>query len=193
MDDVYYALREIQDVLDAQWNEALTLQGEGCEVPAAWVDTAREAFRKLRESTIEDMTIKHYWEWLLGSILQHLRYYQDADLTWSVIWTGEHAQQTWRNLWRKSRALLNRLQEMSDAEIRAEIRQDQNESLDEAKTSFTLTESLRHQVSERNFSFFGFSERRSCTGNCITCLLLYAKRFLRTTPIFSVYRDHRNG
>ena len=129
MDGVYSALRDLQDILDAQWEEALTLEEEGHEVPAAWVDTAREVFgRSLRESTTDDMSIKDHWEWFLGNILQHLRYYQDADLTWSTIWMGENAQRTWRGLWWQSRALLNRLQTMSDTEIRAEMQQDQSES-----------------------------------------------------------------
>lgn len=77
MDGVYSALRDLQDILDAQWEEALTLEEEGHEVPAAWVDTAREVFgRLLRESTTDDMSIKDHWEWFLGNILQHLRYYQ---------------------------------------------------------------------------------------------------------------------
>ncbi len=127
MDGVYFALRELQDVLDAQWDEALTLQGEGYRVPVAWVDTAREVFGRLQEPTPNDLTVKDRWEWLLRSILEHLRYYQDMDLSWSVIWMGESAQQTWQSLWRQSRELLDRIEAMSDTEIRAEIQQDQKE------------------------------------------------------------------
>ena len=103
------------------------LQGEGYRVPVAWVDTAREVFGRLHEPTTNDLTVKDRWEWLLHSILEHLRYYQDRDLSWSVIRMGESAQQTWQSLWRQSRELLDRIEAMSDTESRAEIQQDQKE------------------------------------------------------------------
>lgn len=130
MANVQESLRAMQQLLQAQWQESVDLERLGYRVPVAWLSVARDVFDRLCTSHNEEgLPIRRRWLWKLHSIEEHLRYFVDQDLEWSVVWAEPSTQATRLELLSSSRTLLARLEGMTDEEVQDDIEWEREKGL----------------------------------------------------------------
>ncbi len=117
------AVWQFTRVLDAMWEESLSLTDAGYRVPAAWISTAREVFNVLNVRP-EGVSMWTYYRWAAGSVSEHMRYFEDMDLTWSSVWAAPETQDKRRRLLHSAAELLDWMADRSDEELNDESERD---------------------------------------------------------------------
>jgi hypothetical protein len=129
LEEIHRLLRQFQKVVAEQMNEAVTLAEQGYRVPVPWVAILRDVLEQLLAPAQENLSSRNRMLWQLGSLQEHLRYYQDRDLEWSTVWNDSENVAIRLEMLRKSRKLENRLQTMTEEEVDREIAIDRETGL----------------------------------------------------------------
>ncbi|WP_312284008.1 hypothetical protein [Candidatus Igneacidithiobacillus taiwanensis] len=109
--------------LDAMLEEAHSLTEAGYRVPVAWIATARKVFHNLNYRP-DGVSVWTYYRWAAKSVSEHMRYFEDTDLSWSSVWVAPETQEKRRILLQRADELLDWIADRPDDELSRELELD---------------------------------------------------------------------
>lgn len=126
--DQIYSLEESRmaylGILEEATIEARALVDNGYNVNLAWIANAVEVFGTIPQRAADSDVSWETLRWQTQSIGEHLRYFRDADLSWSTILASSVARKAEQKLREQAAHLLKFLQAYSDHELEQQYQEE---------------------------------------------------------------------